>query len=405
MKHRNMNNEAMKLNNMKFVLETIREKEPISRNVLSQIVGLTSSSITNIVNRLIADGYLMETVTGKSAGGRKPIMLELNPSGAFAVGVEMDVTNMICIITDFKAKKLIRKNAETLIHEGKDKVIDRLIGLIAQTIEQSGVPREKIMGIGLVSAGPYDYKKGIMTNPPNFPGWINVPIREKVEHALGIPTFFEKETQGSAIAEFWFGVAENAKSLFAIGVKEIGIGGGVIIDGQVYHGFADGAGDIGHMTVDIDGPLCSCGSYGCLETFSSGAAMVRSAIAKIKRGEESVLKSYVSSIEEITCTMIAQGYDQDDPLCKAVIETGARYMGLAISNLISIYSPEMIILGGQIPELCPDFVDMSSEFAKKRVYPLYNKKVNIVKPSFGDEQQVYGGVGIAFQQFFNRFAH
>jgi len=402
MKYININSKTMQKINLKFVLDNIRQREPISRKELAEVVGLTSSSITNIVNRLIGEGYLVENGSGKSMGGRKPIMLELNSKARYAIGVELNVTDIICVITDFKANRIIKKECGTLIHEGKDRVIQRIIDLINQTIEESGIPREKIMGIGLVSAGPYDHEKGIMVNPPNFPGWYNVPIKDLVQNATNIPTYFEKETVGAALGEYWFGCAENVKSLFMINVYNIGIGGGVIIDGQVYHGFCDGAGDLGHMVIDIDGPACSCGNYGCLETIASGMAIVRNVKSEIKRGEHSLLTSFTDDIDNIDESMVINAFNEGDSLCKRMIEKGARYLGIAISNLINVYSPEMVVIGGEFAGKCPYYIKVATEYARKRTYPLYNKDVKILKSTFGNEQGAIGGVGMVFQEFFKK---
>lgn len=395
------NSDSMKKNNLKYVLETIRKEEPISRKSISEKIGLTTSSITNIVGKLIEDSYLIETGVGESIGGRKPIMLEYNPKGGYAIGVEMDAVDIICIITDFKAKKIAKNRGKTSLSEGMTSVVTRLIKLIEDTIEKAGIPRDKIMGIGLVSAGPYDYKKGTMLNPPNFSGWNEVPIRDLVEEALKIPTYFEKDTQGAAIAEYWFGKAGNVKSLFAIIVKEVGIGGGIIINGNVYHGFHNGAGDIGHMVIDSEGPGCSCGSYGCLETLSSGIAIANKVISRIKRGENSILSKNIQDVESIDIRMVIEAYNKGDELCKLVVNDGAKYLGLAIANIINLYSPEMIVIGGLIPDLCPLFVKIAIEHAMRRKYPEHNKEVRIILSTYKDEQQAYGGVGVVFHNFFN----
>ena len=395
------NSDSMKRNNMKYVLETIRKEEPISRKSISEKVGLTTSSITNIVGQLIEDSYLIETGVGESIGGRKPIMLEINPKGGYAIGVEMDATDIICIITDFKANKIAENRGKTLLSEGVDNVMKRLIELIEETIEKANIPRERIMGIGLVSAGPYDYRKGTMINPPNFIGWHDVPIRDIVQDALGISTFFEKDTQGAAIAEYWFGQAENVQSLFAMIVKEVGVGGGIIINGNVYHGFQNGAGDIGHMVIDSEGPACSCGSYGCLETLSSGVAIANKVISRIKRGESSILSKKVDDIETINIFMVIEAFYEGDELCSLVIKNSAKYLGLAIADIINLFSPEMIVIGGQIPDMCPEFAQIAIEHAMRRKYPSHNKNVRIITSTYKEEQQAYGGVGVVFHNFFN----
>lgn len=402
MKFVNINNEKMKEINLKVVLNSVRQKEPISRKELAELVGLTSSSITNIVNRLIKEGFLIETGAGESNGGRKPIMLELNSTGRYAIGVELNTSNIICLMTDFKTNVIMKKEMDALIHEGKEKVIRRIINLINEVIRETAIPREKIMGIGFVSAGPYDHEKGIMVNPPNFPGWYNVPIKELIQNATGIPTFFEKETVAAAIGECWFGRAADVKSLFAIGVYNVGIGGGVIIDGQIYHGYCDGAGDLGHMVIDLEGPLCTCGNYGCLESMASGIAIERNVKSEIRRGETSLLNIDGEHVDHITMEMIVEAAKNGDPLCKRTIEKSARYLGIAISNLINVYSPEMIIIGGPFANSCPYYVEAATEHARKRTYPLYNKDVKILPSLLGDEQRARGGIGMVFNEFYRK---
>jgi N-acetylglucosamine repressor len=402
MKLVNINNEKMKEINLKVVLNSIRQKEPISRKELAELVGLTSSSITNIVNRLIKEGYLIETGSGESNGGRKPIMLELNSSGRYAIGVELNTSQIVCLMTDFKTNVIMKKEADTLIDEGKDRVIQRILNLIQEMIAETAILPEKIMGIGFVSAGPYDHEKGIMINPPNFPGWYNVPIKELIQKATGIPTLFEKETVAAAVGECWFGQAAEVKSLFVIDVYNVGIGGGVIIDGQIYHGYCDGAGDLGHMVIDLEGPLCSCGNYGCLESVASGIAVERNVKSEIRRGETSLLNTGGESADHINIEMIIKAASDGDLLCKRIIEKSARYLGIAISNLINVYSPEMIIIGGPFAGSCPFYVEVAIEHARKRTYPLYNKDVKIFPSLLGDEQGARGGIGLVFNEFYRK---
>jgi len=396
----NINKDKMKQSNIQYVLHTIRRNEPISRKELSDLVNMTPSSITNIVNRLLKENFLIESGSGKSLAGRKPILLELNSTARYAIGVELNTENIICIITNFKAEKIVKKECETVVTDSKEDVLNRLVNLIKSAIMEANIIKEEIMGVGLVSAGPYNHTKGLMINPPNFPGWFNVPIRDIVQNSIGIPTYFEKETVGAAIGEFWFGEASSARSLFAINIYNVGIGGGVIIDGKVYHGFKDGAGDIGHMVVDIEGPACSCGNYGCLEAIASGMAIVRDVKSEIKRGENSLLLESVDNIDDIDLDMIIKASKKGDLLVNRVIEKCARYMGIAMANLINVYSPQMIVLGGKIIKDCPGYMQIAIEYAKKRKYPLYNKDVVIIPSTFGEEQGAMGGVGLVFQEFF-----
>lgn len=404
MKAKNINNEAMKNANLSYVLDSIRKKDTISRKDIAALCGLTSSSITNIVDKLIKDGYIKETGTGKSLGGRKPILIQINPKARFIIGVELNVSNIICIVTDFMGNKLLKKICKTNLEEGKEKVISRLIKIINDSIRESKISKSKILGIGLVSAGPYDHVKGVMINPPNFIGWSNVPIKKILEDGVGIETYFEKESVAAAIGEYWLGQGASAKSLMAINVYNIGIGGGLVINGEIYHGFMDGAGDLGHMAIDINGPTCTCGEKGCLEAIASGKAIIDEVKSRIYKGEYSKIQDYVDNIENIDINYIAKAIEAEDILCKNVIEKCANYFGIALSNIINLISPEMIVVGGEVVDKCNLYFHKAVGYIRKKNYPGYNKNIKIMLSKFGDERGVLGGIGIVLNKFNEKLA-
>lgn len=399
MTFKNMNNERMKKVNVANVLKVIRENEPLSRNELSKITGMTSSSITNIVDRLMRKGFLRETGLGDSSGGRKPIMLMLNPEIKYIIGIEINVADIVSIITDFRAKVIKKIIIPTDIEYGKDFVLNKVVSLIQRLVNEANVPMEKILGIGIAAPGPYNHEKGVLINPPNFYKWINVPICEIINKKFNIPVYLEKETVAAALGEYMFGKEKNSKNLFVINAMMVGIGGGAIIEGKIFHGFSDGAGDIGHMTIDIDGPKCTCGSYGCLESLASGIFMVNKFISEVKSGESSELTAYLQNFEKVQVKDIIDFSRKGDGLCRRIIENAARNLGIGIANIINVFSPEIIILGGNLISLCPEYAKKAIEYAISKKYPIYNKNISIIKTSFDNEMCAIGAVGLVFQKF------
>ena len=396
----NLNNEVMKTLNATTVLRIIQEHEPISRKELADLTGLTSSSITNIVNRLIKKKYLEEVGLGDSSGGRKPILLQLNPDAMYIIGIELNVDSIVGIITNFRAKKVKMITIPTNQKEGEESVLRRMVKVINQLISSTGIPKEKIFGIGVAAPGPYDHTKGVLLSPPNFPGWINVNIRDFIQEAVELPVYLEKETVAAALAEYMFGGAKGVKNLFVINSMVIGLGGGAIIDGKIFHGFSDGASDVGHMIIDIEGPKCTCGSYGCLEALASGLYMRNMAVSEVKRGANSILTDIHDDIEEICVEDIVCYFNKGDKLCKYIIEKTARHLGIGIANIISMYSPEMIVIGGYLTTLCPEYVEKAVEFARSKQYPNFNKDIMIVPTTFGNEMAVIGAVSVVFNNFY-----
>lgn len=401
MKVKNINNEMMKKFNVRSVLKLIFEEEPISRTEIAQTTGLTSSSITNIVNRLKDGEFVQESSLGNSSGGRKPINLIMNPNVKFIIGIELNAENIIGLVANFRTEKISKKVIPTNLNEGNEKVISRMIMLINDLIKEANISKEKILGIGIAAPGPYDHNKGILSNPPNFPGWVNVPICEIIEQAIDIPVYLEKETTAAALAEFMFGLGKNYKNLFVIYACSIGIGGGAIINGKIYHGFSDGAGDIGHMIISVDGPKCRCGDRGCLEAMASGIYIKNKVISKLKENVSSKIADNLENMDDIDLKDIIRCASEGDELCRGVIDETAKNLGIGISNIINLFSPEMIILGGDLTLACNEYSNGAIKRAKSRLYPQYNKEIIIKKTSFGDELCAMGAISIVFQRFFD----
>lgn len=396
----NVNNEAMKKINLSLVLNAIWENEPISRRDLAKLTGLTPSSITNIIKRLMQDGVLIETGVGESNGGRKPVMLHINGQSGYIIGIELTVYHVTGIIVDMRAKKVGKVVKDTRMKDGKEAVIGRMENAIEELIGQAGIDKSKVLGIGISAPGPYDHERGILLNPPNFPGWHNVPITNIIQNRFNIPTYLEKETPAGALAEWWFGGAKGAKSLFVINSNKIGLGGGMIIDGDVYHGFFDGAGDIGHMIVDIDGAQCTCGSYGCLEAMATGLYVQRYVVSEMKRGRNSTVDANAGGADDIDMDDIFKAAEGGDPLCAEALDRAAYYLGVGIGNVINICSPDVIIIGGEMPTLYPRYAEKAVMTVRSRAYPGYNKDVRILPTTFGKEMGAIGAISLVFHNIF-----
>lgn len=399
-KRKNINNGVMKHNNMYAVLDIIREKGKISRRDIAKEVGVTSSSVTNIVNDLISREYVIEVGTEKSGGGRRPIILQLNPDSGYVIGIELKVTSICCVIVNVLSEIVIQKITVPCFDNGPDDVIQQIVDLINSLISSSRIEYKRILGIGVVSAGPFNWKEGVMLNPPNFKGWEYVPIRSAVMQATGIKTFFEKDSSSAAIAEYWFGCAKEIPNVFVINVYEVGLGGGILINGEIYRAFKDGAGDIGHMTVEVSGEPCSCGNIGCLETVSTGVSLLKRMKNELRNSARSSNTYCTDNIDKIGLHEFVEMINSADKLCLDVLSWGARYLGMAISNIVNLFSPEIIVLGGTFINKCPIYAEMAIEYVRRNQYPSYAEDIKISTTKLGEMQGALGGVATVFTSFF-----
>lgn len=381
----------MKEINTLHVLNVVRKAGTIPRRDLVTKTGLTTGTITNIIKELLEGKLLLEVGSGKSMGGRKPINLELNPEAGYAVGIELNTTEIICILSDFQAKVIDKLHTVSELDKGKDYVIEKIVGLIEKSIESNNIEKGKVLGVGLAIPGPYDHSTGRMLNPPKLPGWKDVPIKEIIAEKTGIRTYIGKETFCAALAEYWFGKALGFKKIFAINVYDSGVGGGMVMEGNSFHGFIDGGMDIGHTVVQVDGYPCSCGNKGCLEAYADGKAAVRYALEALENGEESLFGKGDTSLDElISCA------EAGDKVSVEAIDQCAYYLNIAAGNIISIIDPDIIYFSGYFIEKCPGLFDKTVEYLDQRPFLSKAKKTIKVRSSFGKESGAMGALAMVF---------
>ena len=231
---------------------------------------------------------------------------------------------------------------------------------------------------------------------PSLPGWVDIPLRGTVEAAYGISTFLLNDASAAALGEHRFGAGRDSANLVYITVST-GIGGGFIIDNNLYSGTSGSAGDVGHMTIDVNGPVCNCGSTGCLETLASGTAIAREAINRIKNGERSSLAKTRDGIENITAEKVGQAAREGDVLALAVVSRAAYYLGVGLANLVNILNPDTIIVGGGLSKLGDLLLEPTREVMRERAFQLPARAVRIVPSQLGDDAGVLGAALFAHQ--------
>lgn len=368
----------------------IRREGNISRKDLATLTGLTTGTITNIISKLIDNKYLIEAGIGESECGRKPILLELNAHSGYAIGLSLEVNDVICVISDFRAKILYSEHIKIDVADGKNVIIDQMIALIENAINHVQIGKSKIMGVGLAIPGPCNYQKGIMINPPNFPGWINVPIKDIFSKRLGLKIFTSKETSCSVLADYWFGEAAGIDRIFGIILGEVGIGGALVLKGEIFQEKEGESMDIGHTIAQIDGYPCSCGNRGCLEAHANGQAAIRYAQEMIAAGHKSTEK-HPNSFQDII-----DNVNEGDLVSIEAIKKCAYYASVAIGNVLSLLSPQMICFGGEFIDKCPMLYDKIIEYLERKDYPASAREAQKARFTFGEKSPAIGGLALVF---------
>jgi glucokinase len=290
----------------------------------------------------------------------------------FIVGIDLGGTNIVsgCVAEDGSALHGVR-TMPTGAEEGPDAVVRRIITAAKESMAETRkeIPGADLIGIGVGAPGPLDTRSGIVLLTPNL-GWVNMPLRARLQEGLGLPTALDNDANCAILGEWWQGAARDTR--IAIGLTiGTGIGGGIIIDGKLYHGASDIAGEIGHMTIDANGRRCKCGNYGCIEAYASGPNIALRAVEALESGSESSLPSYVGGdLRQITAQTVYQAAQAGDALALEVVGDTARFLGAAVASLINIFNPEAVVIVGGVT-LAGDrlFTPLSREVSRRAFKP------------------------------------
>ncbi len=317
------------------------------------------------------------------------------------LAIDVGGTKIITALISDKGEIIAREYCPTLADEGPESVIDRMLSTGDHLLSLSNMSLSQLNSISIAAAGIIDMEKGVITLSPNLPGWCNIPLRSIVEEKCKVRTFLINDANAAVLAEHQFGAGKGTNNLIYITVST-GIGGGIIIDGQLYFGVSGGAGEIGHITIDVNGPRCSCGNIGCLEMLASGTAVAREAIRRITHGEKSALAEMVEGkIENMTAEKVSLAAQKGDSLSLGVIAQTASYLGAGLINLVNLFNPEIIIVGGGVAKMGDLLLEPVRQVVRERAFRLLTQAVRIVPAQLGDDAGVFGAAIFAFQQAFD----
>jgi glucokinase len=311
------------------------------------------------------------------------------------LAIDLGGTKIMTAIISHQGQIMAKDFSPTLAGEGSEAVIARLLSAIDHLLNLKNIAPSKLHAISIAAAGAIDLERGLVTSSPHLPDWHDVPLRDIVSTRYKVNTVLMNDANAAALGEHKFGAGKGVDNLILITVGT-GIGGGIIINGRLYSGAGGGAGEVGHMTIDVNGPRCSCGNIGCWEMLVSGTAIAREAIARIRRGERSILTEMVGGkLEDITAEKVETAARGGDPLALEVISQAATYLGVGMVNLVNIFNPEMIIVGGGVAKMGELLLEPARQVVRERAFRLAAGAVHIVQAQLGDDGGVLGAAAFA----------
>ncbi|MFZ6018388.1 MAG: ROK family protein [Chloroflexota bacterium] len=373
----------------------------ISRIELSRELGLTRAAVTAIVGDLIKAGLVRET-NGQFSRGRRAIALEINPQGGLVVGVDIGATHVTLVLADYLAHVMDEVEASLDIFQGPQVCLPFVDQFLRSWLDELGVNLAQITAIGVGVPGPIVTDAGMVSGPPIMPGWDLFPIREWLEKAWGCPVTLGNDAEFGALGEWAFGAGRGVDNLVYIKVGT-GIGAGLLIDGQIYRGTTGCAGEIGHVTIEENGPLCTCGNRGCLEALAGGRAIAQKAIFAIKAGARTTL-SELPSVEAISAMDVIAAARKGDHLSQKLVQEAGYYLGTALANLINLFNPTKIVIGGGVAQVGDLLLDPVRKVAKQRSLKVASQAVTITSAVLGKRSSAMGAVAQAISLSLHQLA-
>ena len=261
------------------------------------------------------------------------------------VGIDIGGTKLAAVVADKDGNILHKVRKPTESQRGPQHAVQLILSMVDEVLDLATLRREDISGIGVSCGGPLDTKTGIIYSPPNLPGWDALPLKDLIESKFHIPTIIENDANASALAEARFGGGRGYDYVLYM-TMSTGIGGGIVANGEIYHGANDSAGEVGHQILLPDGPLCGCGKYGCLEALCSGPSIARRAQEAVAdQPHTRILALADGQVDRVRSEHVLQAARAGDALAVALVEETAYYMGWGIANLVNILNPQIVLLG------------------------------------------------------------
>src|SRR5215211_1722138 len=389
--------ESLRQINLSTVLTHLRQNAPISRAALAEISGLNRATITRLVRELIDHGFVRETGLQSLRSGRPSILLQLDPDAGCIIGAEIEVKFGSIILTDLSAHILWHQEVDF----GDSDDLDTILNCTAQLIRQAYAKAEEtnchILGLGMSLPGLVDVSSGVLLFAPNM-RWSDVPVKQWLQKEFHIPIYVDNKANMAALAESYFGSARDSNYVLYINITA-GVGSGIVMNQRILPGASGLAGEVGHMSINPNGPKCNCGSYGCWETYVSALAVFRRVRESILAGQESQLADVVQDgFERITVPLMVEAARKGDQVAIAAFEETGFYLGVGLANLINTFNPQKVVLGGYVTQAHEFLLPVIQKTVQERALRWPREAADIVVATYVNDASLMGAVATVYGQ-------
>jgi glucokinase-like ROK family protein len=394
---------TMREMNLVLVLNTLRQNAPISRAEIARMTGLRKATVSSLVQDLVTGGFVQDIGVDPTSTqiGRPSSYLKLNPEAGNIIGAEIGVDFISVIATNFAAEIITRKHESTIDLDTQEEIIDRTIEILKETYKEASQGDRPIFGIGLGVPGLVDESTGTLLFAPNL-GWREVPLRKIFEGEFNVPVYVDNEANLAALGETYFGAGQDSNFVLYI-VSGTGLGGGIVLNGQLLTGSGGFTGEVGHMTIDPAGLRCNCGNHGCWETVASQRSVFRRVREGITKGKKSSLMDTIDGdLSKLTIPLVVEAANSGDQVaCQALEETG-YWLGLGIANLMNALNPQRVVIGGTLSLAKECLMPAIRDVVNQRSLPWVAETAEIMIAEHGADACVIGGIATVYQKILSQ---
>ncbi len=385
------------------LLDGIRRHQALTKNDLVALTDFSRSKIAGCVNSLLEKKILTKDGYSDNTGGRRSVLYTLNGKRGLLFGADIGATSIDLIITDLNRKVLARYSESALVSEGPQKVLDRVTGLFIELVEKHGLSNRPVLAFGVGVPGPVNFKEGMVVSPPIMPGWDQFPIVDYLnEQWPDTLIIIDNDVNIMALGEYTNQEGRDRKNIIFIKIGT-GIGAGIISNGEIYRGSSGCAGDIGHICVDKNGPICPCGNRGCLEVLAGGAAIAERVMRAVREGKSPILRKYLDKNSgKLTAKEVGAAAKEGDETSIEIIRESGRLIGEVLAVLVNFYNPGRIVIGGGVSKFGNLLLASIRQSVLKRSLPLATKDLPIVFSTIIDDAGVFGAINLALDQLLIR---
>lgn len=379
------------------LLRLLRDGGRQSRAELGDVVHLSRSKLFLELDRLVALGLVEHAGLAASRGGRRSGIVQLSGQLRFA-GIDIGATSIDVAVTNGELEILGHAAEPCDVREGPTVVLDRALAMLDK-LRVEGLFQE-VHGVGIGVPGPVSFRDGVPVVPPIMPGWDRFPVREVVGQRLGCPVLVDNDANIMALGELHAGAVRSVEDVLLVKIGT-GIGCGILVNGEIYHGMSGSAGDIGHVQVDDHGPVCACGNVGCLEAYFGGAALARDAMAAARSGRSPYLADRLELGGTLTAADVAAAAAAGDAAAVQMVREGGRRVGQVLAGLISFFNPGLVVIAGGVARLGHTLLAEIRSVVYRRSPPLATGNLPIVLSELGDTAGVLGATRLISDHIFS----